>query len=484
MDVDLLDQALAFHGPVLLQQLDQEHGEALNVPVALRRRYGGGTTATRKNSADEMQVDDELTGAVQKLIARKADMLFRSVRVRRKRDSGEKSDKDGEEDTYGIMPPLESFMGIPPDVCRKYFYESLLTGDLVVGVVTSVTDSGLIASLLCTECDSVGRDIDDLGITAFAPAKELPRMFAHQSVTEAYQQRDVIRGIVLSVNPETEKIIVSLRDKSSDTRRSDDVKIGLISKDDFPVHYRRKLQRSGLSYSELLHSILGFTNKGSVDTLQRSLALTDSASLMRGLHRVKVPEEEYSERLRKWQAHKQAHSRYVTGADLLCRTIMIDNKEWPREGSAGVDVVAGVEMVKKGRQLEALQHLNHALQMDPTNTEALVARGAVYANNECYMKAVEDFEAALEADPKHTNAKNYLVETLIAFGRRHEEQGEVGEAVSDYREALKVNPHCVEAQERLDRCQRLQLCVSVDTRPTLLKREDKIMHKMVGQCLS
>lgn len=41
-----------------------------------------------------------------------------------------------------------------------------------------------------------------------------------------------------------------------------------------------------------------------------------------------------------------------------------------------------------------------------------------YANNECYPKAVEDFERALEADPKHSNARKYLLETRLAFGRR------------------------------------------------------------------
>jgi hypothetical protein len=40
-------------------------------------------------------------------------------------------------------------------------------------------------------------------------------------------------------------------------------------------------------------------------------------------------------------------------------------------------VVLGVEMVKQGKQLEAIQHLNMALKIDPTHTEALVARGAL-----------------------------------------------------------------------------------------------------------
>ena len=81
-------------------------------------------------------------------------------------------------------------------------------------------------------------------------------------------------------------------------------------------------------------------------------------------------------------------------------------------------VVQGVEMVKQGKQLEAIQHLNMALKIDPTHSEALVARGAVYANNACYLKAIEDFETALESNPKHHNAKKYLVETKTAYARR------------------------------------------------------------------
>ena len=39
-----------------------------------------------------------------------------------------------------------------------------------------------------------------------------------------------------------------------------------------------------MTFGQLLQSVLGFTNKGSVDTLQVSLGLDSAASLMRGLH--------------------------------------------------------------------------------------------------------------------------------------------------------------------------------------------------------
>ena len=41
-----------------------------------------------------------------------------------------------------------------------------------------------------------------------------------------------------------------------------------------------------------------------------------------------------------------------------------------------------------------------------------------YANHERYSRAVEDFEAALDLNPRHANARKYLLETLTAHARR------------------------------------------------------------------
>ena len=40
-------------------------------------------------------------------------------------------------------------------------------------------------------------------------------------------------------------------------------------------------------------------------------------------------------------------------------------------------VAQGVSEFKKGHHVEAMQHLNKALQIDEENVEALVARGAL-----------------------------------------------------------------------------------------------------------
>lgn len=41
------------------------------------------------------------------------------------------------------------------------------------------------------------------------------------------------------------------------------------------------------------------------------------------------------------------------------------------------------------------------------------------------MKAIEDFEAALKADPNHANGKKYMCETLVAVARNQEDDKEV-----------------------------------------------------------
>ncbi len=51
--------------------------------------------------------------------------------------------------------------------------------------------------------------------------------------------------------------------------------------------------------------------------------------------------------------------------------------------------------------------------------------GALYANNNGLEKAIEDFEAALKVDPKHTNGRKYMCETLVAVARNYEDDKKV-----------------------------------------------------------
>ncbi|VDK51776.1 unnamed protein product [Dibothriocephalus latus] len=78
-------------------------------------------------------------------------------------------------------------------------------------------------------------------------------------------------------------------------------------------------------------------------------------------------------------------------------------------------VAQGVKYFKEGRNTEALQCYNFAIEVENSNPDAYVARGALYASIASYPKAVEDLEKSLQLQPNHANAKNYLGQTLLAF---------------------------------------------------------------------
>lgn len=78
-----------------------------------------------------------------------------------------------------------------------------------------------------------------------------------------------------------------------------------------------------------------------------------------------------------------------------------------------------------------------------------MARGALYANNGSFKKAVEDFESALKINSNHANARKYMGETLVALGRSYEDENRFEDAKKAYQECLVIIPHHEEAQNSL-----------------------------------
>ena len=65
-----------------------------------------------------------------------------------------------------------------------------------------------------------------------------------------------------------------------------------------------------------------------------------------------------------------------------------------------------------------------ALDLNQSNTDALVARGAAHANQGDYSQAVQDFKAALALEPDNANASRYLSVTLEHMQQQEHRQQE------------------------------------------------------------
>ncbi|KAK6962069.1 serine/arginine repetitive matrix protein 2 [Biomphalaria glabrata] len=453
MDPKLVEQALYYHGLDLLNSLRREQQEIPPSPVL---------SNIENRHTRELEIKDpEFQKKLISFIARKSDLIFDTTNRKEKvLDKNEEID-----DSYAIMPAMEVYMEVPSLLRRQHFFSSIKALDCVTGVVTDIVDSGLRIQLLCVDRGRA-RDIEDLEIIAFCSVKDLPKLYANESALEAFQTKDIVRGIVVAVDVEYEKITLSLHEKSIPDKNLYP-RIGLITEDDFPVYFRRKAQIQGMSYEEMMQSILGFTNQGNVQTLLHQLGVQEQTSLFRCPARLKIPEKEYAEGLRKWQTQKLAHQ----------------------------SLVQGVDMFKQGKYMEAMQHLNRALQIDKENVEALVARGALfdnnvqvswnhdkikfnaplalrYANNENFAHAIKDFKEALGINPKHSNAKHYLVETLLTAGKIAEDKRDLDEACDYYSQAVKADPDHKEAKDMLMGCQKLMVFQSISSESSKTKEPE------------
>ena len=64
-----------------------------------------------------------------------------------------------------------------------------------------------------------------------------------------------------------------------------------------------------------------------------------------------------------------------------------------------------------------MQYFNHALDIDPSNVEGLVARGALLSTTGKYREGIADFRSALSIKNTHRNARNYFVEIQVVLGK-------------------------------------------------------------------
>ncbi|XP_024908936.1 tetratricopeptide repeat protein 14 isoform X2 [Cynoglossus semilaevis] len=414
MDRDLLRQCLLYHGESLFNKLKCEQTENPDFQAL----------ASDLCKITSERAEEPSCPLVEQFIARKADILFNPAWKTATSQREDLEEMEEAAEPYAIMPPLELFMEVPYEEKRSMVYRDLERGDIVVGRINNIREYGFFLTLLCM-AGELKRDMEDLDLSALCHIKEIPSTGSHDDPLSYYQTGDFIRAVVKDIDRYQEKITVSLLPASL-SPNLEGIKLGVITQEELPIHYSRALRASSdfnQTYGSILRSCHGYHNPCVVDYLLQKVRISDThpPSMMRGLQSKLFKEEDFASSIRKKQSASWA---------LKC-------------------VKAGVDHFKHGRHVEAMNEYNKALEIDTNNVEALVARGALYANKGSILKAITDFEQALESCPDHRNAKKYLCQTLVERGKQLEEQEKLVTAEGLYRRALSLDDKNLDAQDAL-----------------------------------
>jgi|GEM_PF-1029840 len=93
----------------------------------------------------------------------------------------------------------------------------------------------------------------------------------------------------------------------------------------------------------------------------------------------------------------------------------------------------GVALRTKGNNDRAIVDFDAAIQIDPKYVSALVDRGVAWRNTGDLDRAIADFDAAIKLDTKNASA---FFHRAFTWGRK----GEVDRAIADYSESIRLDP--------------------------------------------
>ena len=102
----------------------------------------------------------------------------------------------------------------------------------------------------------------------------------------------------------------------------------------------------------------------------------------------------------------------------------------------------GIALAAQGRLDEAIEHYQKAIQINPDDYEAQYNLGIVLATQGRLDEAIEHYQKAIQINPDHVGAQNNLGYELAAQGRSVE-------AIEHYERAIQINPRDAYAHNNL-----------------------------------
>ncbi|XP_033207659.1 tetratricopeptide repeat protein 14 homolog [Belonocnema kinseyi] len=415
MEGRLVAQALNYHGQQLQKVWESDRNESELAKLNLKEPSFE-IFQQRQKTLSLADIGKRLK--LQQFIAKKANVLYDKANLEATVEATKP--QLGGPELYATMPGLDSFVPMDKSQRIRNFLESLSVGDVIYAQVKGKSAAGLLLKILCN-CSDCPRVVSDIGIKALILNTATVPAVDKKDVTREYVVNDMVCVCVTEVNVEAERVVAAMNVTPREGQ-APHPPLGLVDNDELPSAYKKATENKGKSFESVLENSTGFNNPNNIKYLCDLMALgQENYSNMVGL-RGKFPPEECSTKLRQAQAGKWAFR----------------------------SVAEGIDHFKAGRHSEAFQCLNKALVVDPRNVEGLVARGALYANNCSFKKAVADFEDALKYNPTHANARKYMSETLVAMGRSFEDEEKFEEAQKAYEDCLTITPYHEEAKNSIE----------------------------------
>jgi Flp pilus assembly protein TadD len=103
---------------------------------------------------------------------------------------------------------------------------------------------------------------------------------------------------------------------------------------------------------------------------------------------------------------------------LLLATPAAGNGTEESAPSQNLDYQAGLEAIKASDWKRAIDNLNIALVAEPTNADLRNWLGYAFRHEKRYEEAFDQYRAALQLDPKHRGAHEYIGETYLLTGNK------------------------------------------------------------------
>merc|ERR1712130_167747 len=337
-----------------------------------RIEYGGGFVEYEN---DEMEVDESEPKTIpdelrlqERLFLRKVDKIAAPVSFAKRKWA------PFEEATDAIcpLPPLEAYMSCSTTRMSHKFVQDLAVGDIMIGEIQAWRRNQFDLSYAAL----------DAGQSRFLPTNFSFMCVAPQKNEECLEEGDLVGCMVTAVsNGRVFSAAGQQKLNSFDPLLGLSIKLGGVERKDLPGYHEKMTKMTDLNcMTDDLVAGDAFKNPSSTHFLLERLGV-DQTQPLSLLNILSKPEEaECKEALRQQQSC-QAAVKYVS---------------------------KGVEQFKKGELQEAMNAYRTALELDASNVDALVARGALYCSRKQWIPACTDLEKAYGIDQNHKNAKKLL----------------------------------------------------------------------------